>query len=333
MPRRHHRFFSLFVVLLAVAPLMLLVSCHPPAASGNGLLPVRLQLDWYPQPEHGGFYAALENGYYREEGLDVTILPLGAYGSGLQMVAAGRADFGLGSSDQILEAVSNGLPLLAIGATMQHDPQALMVHTDSPVHSFADLDGHTVAVEPGAVWFRFLVQKYHLRNVREIPATLSIASFLADPAYIQQIFVTSEPYFVTHAGAGCRTLLISDAGYDPYRVFFTSRNFLARHPQAVAGFVRASIRGWRTYLDNPAPTNALLQRLNPALNPDQMNFTVQALRQGGFITGSATDGSQIGFMRAARWQQLADQLRQLAVIPRSVDPATAYTLQFVSQPH
>ena len=330
MQRTPSRFFSLVCTLLAACSMLLFVGCHRGATGSNGLLPVRLQLDWYPQPEHGGFYAALQNGYYKEEGLDLTIQPLSAYGSALPLVAADRAQFGLGSSDQILEAVSNGLPLVAVGATMQHDPQALMVHTGSPVHSFADLDGRTVAAEPGSVWFRFLVQKYHLKNVHEIPATLSIAGFLASPDYIQQIFVTSEPYLVAHAGATCRTLLISSAGYDPYRVFFTNRDFLAQHPQVVAGFVRASIRGWQAYLQNPAPTNALLPQLNPALNPEQMKFTVEALHSGGFITGDAPDGSRIGAMRAARWQTLAEQLRQLGVLQHPLDPASSYTLQFVS---
>src|ERR1035441_2139420 len=76
-------------------------------AAGTGLAPLRLQLDWYPQPEHGGFYTAQMLGYYKAEGLNVTISPLPQYGSVAQIVATGRADIGLGSSDQILEWNSN----------------------------------------------------------------------------------------------------------------------------------------------------------------------------------------------------------------------------------
>jgi hypothetical protein len=108
-----------------------------PASSNKGLVPVRLQADWYPQPEQGGYFTESPRATTKKEGLDVTILPLGQYTSGLQVVASGGAEFGLGSSDQILEAVSNGLPLVAVGATMQHDPQAVMVHKDSPVHNFS----------------------------------------------------------------------------------------------------------------------------------------------------------------------------------------------------
>uniref|UniRef100_E6QJ02 Taurine uptake ABC transporter (TauT) family,periplasmic substrate-binding protein n=1 Tax=mine drainage metagenome TaxID=410659 RepID=E6QJ02_9ZZZZ len=301
------------------------------AVEDHGLLPVRLQADWYPQPEQGGFYTALAKGYYRQEGLDLSILPLGQYGSGLQIVASGGAEFGLGSSDQILEAVANGLPLIAVGATMQHDPQALMVHTDSPVHDFSNLNGYTVAAQPGATWFQFIVHKYQLKNVREVPATQSVANFLADPNYIQQIFVTSEPFFVAKAGGQCRALLISSTGYDPYRVFFTSKDFLAQHPAAVAGFVRATIRGWQEYLRDPAPANALILKLNPAQNPEQMNYTVQALKDGKFITGEDSSGASIGRMTAQRWAENDKQLVQLGVIQHPIDPTAAYTLRFLPQ--
>ena len=89
------------------------------------------------------------SGYYKAEGLDVTLLPLPQYGSVAQLVSTGKADFGLGSSDQILEWDSNGLPLIAVAATMQHDPQAIMVHKDSPVHDFKDLEGQTIAAQTG----------------------------------------------------------------------------------------------------------------------------------------------------------------------------------------
>lgn len=305
------------------------------SSSSSGLTPVRLQADWYPQPEQGGYFAGVADGFYQKEGLELTILPLGQYASALQVVASGSAEFGLGSSDQILEAVSNGLPLVAVGATMQHDPQAVMVHPDSPVHAFTDLEGHTVAAQPGATWFRYLVTKYQLKNVRETPATHSIANFLADPNYIQQIFVTSEPYFVTKAGGSFRTLLISGTGYDPYRVFFTRRDFIDQHPDLVQKFVRATIQGWKDYLRKPGPANNLILKQNPAQNAQQMQYTLQALKDGGFITGvpgadSFDSHAQIGKMTADRWSALSEQLNSLGILHKTIDPTSAYTLRFLS---
>jgi NitT/TauT family transport system substrate-binding protein len=295
----------------------------------TGLTPLRLQLDWYPQPEHGGFFAAQLLGYYKAEGLDVSFLPLPQYASAAQMVASGKADLGLGSSDAVLEWNSNGLPLVAVAATMQHDPQAVMVHQDSPVHDFKDLEGHTIAAQTGATWLKYVIERYNLHQVKEIPATLSIANFLADPSYIQQIFISSEPFFAKQAGVEVRTLLISSSGYDPYRVQFTSRDFAAQHPDLIAKFVRASIRGWQAYLADPQATNAMLLKLNPALNPAQEAYSAQALRDGGFITGSDPGSPPTGSMTAARWQTLDDQLKSLGILHGPVDPTTTYSLKFV----
>lgn len=311
------------------ACLMLASGCHSnQAGSANGLTPVRLQLDWYPQPEQGGFFTAQLLGYYKAEGLDVTILPLPQYGSVAQLVATGKAEFGLGSSDQVLEWNSNGLPLVAVSATMQHDPQAIMVHNDSAIRGFKDLEGHTIAAQTGATWLKYVISRYGLRQVHQIPSTLSIANFLADRDYVQQIFITSEPFFAKQAGADVRTLLISESGYDPYRVQFTTRDFAARNPEVVTKFVRASIRGWREYLRNPDPTNAQLLTLNPALNPAQEAYTAKALKGGSFVAGSKEDGSEVGIMTAERWQATYNQLKSLGIVQGSFDPGSAYSLKF-----
>ena len=317
------------VFLLILLGLTLIGCRSHEAANNSGLTPVRLQLDWYPQPEHGGFYTAQIKGYYKEEGLDVTLLPLPQYGSAAQLVATAKADFGLGSSDQILEWDSNGLPLEAVAATLQHDPQAIMVHKDSPIHDFKDLEGHTIAAQTGATWLKYVIARYNLRQVRQIPSTLSIASFLADPAYVQQIFITSEPFFAQQAGADVRTLLISSSGYDPYRVQFTTYDYAEKHPEAVTRFVRASIRGWQDYLRDPAPTNAYLLKLNPALNPAQEAYTAQALRDGNFVTGSGPAGPQTGRMTARRWQTSYEQLKSLGILKGPVNPEAVYSLKFV----
>jgi NitT/TauT family transport system substrate-binding protein len=323
LPLRLHITISLCLLGL------LLDGCGRQRAT-SGLTPVTLQTDWYPQPEHGGFYDAQIRGYYKDEGLDVTILPGGPYVNSDQQVSVGAAQFAMGSSDHILQAIDNGAPLVAVAATMQHDPQAVMVHQESPVHSFQDLDGHAVAIRLGAsTWFDYLVKRYNLKNVREIPATYSVANFLADPGYMQQIFVTSEPFFVRQAGVPVRTLLISETGYNPYRVFLTSRSFLQQHPEVVAKFVRASLRGWRDYLTHPDDVNAAIAKLNPALSVPQMKFSYEALRDQHFIDGDAPGGVELGRFDPARWTSMYQQLLELKVIHKPFDPAIAYTMQFM----
>jgi NitT/TauT family transport system substrate-binding protein len=319
---------SLFLLLLCCGAALSIEGCSAKKPA-NGIFPVKLQTDWYPQAEQGGFYNALVKGYYKDEGLDVTIVPGGPYGNGLQQVAANSEQFGMGSSDNILEAVGNDEPLIAVGATMQHDPQGIMVHADSSVHTFADLEGHTVAVKPGSTWFAFLEKRFKFQNLRTIPATFSVSNFLQDPNYIQQVFVTSEPFFARKSGAQVRTLLTSDTGYDPYRVFFTSTTFVKEHPEIVAKFVRASLRGWRDYLNDPAAANDMIARLNPAMSRDQMAYTLQALKDEKFIVGSDPGGSQLGQFDPARWQTMYRQLLDLKIITKPFDPAIAYTREFL----
>jgi NitT/TauT family transport system substrate-binding protein len=319
---------SVLPVRCLLVAVLFALGCHHSSVS-NGLTKVTLQADWYPQPEHGGFYTALVKGYYKDEGLDLTIQPGGPFVSPAKQVSSGAAQFGMGASDGTLEAVADGLPLVAVAATMQHDPQGIMVRKESPIHSFADINGHTVAVIPGSTWFEYIVEHFQLKNVREIPSTMSVSNFITDPQYIQQAFATSEPYFARQAGIETRVLLTSDAGYQPYRVMFTTREMLQQHPIVVGKFIRASLKGWADYLNDPAAAHAAVAKLNPALNPAWMQFTWQALRDGHFITGDDSNGAQLGRMNSERWSTMYKQLAELKVIDKPFDPATAYTLQFV----
>ncbi len=317
------------ITALCLAALCLFSGCKRQVVRSDGLFPVTLQTDWYPQPEHGGFYTALLKGYYKAEGLDVTIVPGGPFVIGDQQLAIGAATFSMSSSDAVLVAASHGLPLVAVAATLQRDPQGIMVHKESPVHSFADLNGRTVAVKPGSIWFQYLVKKYKLDNVREIPATFSVANFLADPNYIQQAFVTSEPYFAKKGGAETRMLMATDGGFPTYRVYLTSQEFIKNHPDIVANFVSASTKGWRDYIADPSLANAEINKLNPAMSKDQMEFSARTLKEMGFETGNGPDGDQLGRFTEERWETVYKELVALKVITNPIDPKTAYTMQFL----
>jgi NitT/TauT family transport system substrate-binding protein len=320
--------FLRILCVLVFAGLSVL-GCRRPAED-SGLTRIVFQADWYPQPEHGGFYTALAQGYYKDEGLDVTILPGGPYVTVEQQVSAGAAQFGMGSSDKVLEANSQGQSLVAVAATMQHDPQGIMVRKDSPIHSFSDLNGHSVAIKVGeSTWFEFITKRFQLNNVHVIPAMMNVANFVADPQYIQQAFATSEPYFAHQAGVETRVLLISDAGYSPYRVMYTTRVYVEQHPEVVAKFVRASVKGWKEYLNDPAAAHVMIAKLNPALNPEWMRYTWTQLRDGRFVAGEDPSGAQVGQMEPKRWTTMYEQLVDLKVIDKPFDPATAYTLQFL----
>jgi NitT/TauT family transport system substrate-binding protein len=114
---------------------------------------------------------------------------------------------------------------------------------------------------------------------------------------------------------------------------FTTRDFLRQHPETVAKFVRASLRGWREYLRDPAAAHEAIAKLNPALGADWMQFSWEALRDGRFVAGVDLGGRQLdqklGQMESARWTTMYNQLLELKVIDKPFDPASAYTLEFL----
>ena len=290
---------------------------------------IRLATDWYPQAEHGGYYNALVRGYYAAAGLDVEILPGNPRDTAERRVAAGAAQFGMSGSDTILIAHEHGLPLVAVTTTLQHDPQAVMVRAESPVKSFADLSDHRISVGTGAPWFRYILLKYNLKNVQELPLTFTVAEFVRDPTWIQQAFVPSDPYFARQKGIEPRLLPIRDSGYDNYRVLMASRTILNENPDVVRRFVAACVRGWSEYLRDPSAANALILKCNPAMTQGQLMYSWGALRDGHYIEGFAENGEGVGQMSAARWQDEYAILKRVGVLKTAFDPREAYTLQFI----
>lgn len=306
-----------------------LVSCEKKDASSDAemLTKVTLVTDWYPQPEHGGFYNALVRGYYQEAGLDVTILPGGPNAIGGQRIATGAVEFGLSTSDDVNIQVEQGLPLVAIGPTMQHDPIGIMVREESGIERFEQLEGRSIAVAPAAAWFLFLNKKYNWKNVRVAPLTFSVANFVNDVNYIQQVFITSEPFFVERAKVKYRVLLTRNVGFDPYRVFFTNKNLIEKNPKMVQAFVTASLRGWKDYMVDPSAANAEIAKQNPAMDADKMAYSWNALKAGNYVTGEKE--GEFGKLDPARLQKQYEILKSIGLLKKDLGVEAAYTTQFL----
>ena len=277
------------------------------------LLHVRFQTDWFPQGEHGGFYYAQAMGYYAEEGLDVEIMPGGLTYMGALKITEGKADFAMHKAESIIRHADQGMPLKIVMATLQHDPQGIMLHKESPVRDFKDLDSRKLMAMPGGVWLAYLEKKYDMSPIL-IPSDKGMERFLSDPDLAQQCMVTSEPFYAAKRGVKTRVLLLRDSGFDPYHVVYTSDAFLAAHPEAVRAFVRAAIRGWRDYLTkDPTPAFDLIMKLNPRQTREQLEYSRNALIDGGYAFDKG-DVDGYGMIDSARMETIAAQMLDLGMI-------------------
>jgi NitT/TauT family transport system substrate-binding protein len=310
---------KLLPLLLGAAALLGGCSKAPaPAASPSAYPRIRFKTDWYAQAEHGGFYQALARGYYRDAGLDVSIDQGGPGALVSQLMLAGQADIAMGRSDDMILWGSQGIPFVIVGVYMERDPQAILVHEEGPVRTFADLNGRTVMGEQGSDWIDFLKAHYHI-DFNLIPMNFGLAQFMADKNFIQQCFVTNEPYFVRKNGGHPRTLLMSDAGFNPYRVIYTTRRFADRYPGAVRAFVAASYRGWADFMGgDPSPAKALIAKVNPNMTEDFMDYSIGAMRDYHLYTGKAEAGDRPGLMTRARLEEQDRILLDLKIIPELI---------------
>ena len=309
---------SFFALVACTTTLLTGCRRETPQKAADAPLKVRLQSDWYPQGEHGGFYYALANGYYAEEGLDVEILPGGINYMGALKVTEGQAEFAMNKAEAILRHVDQGMPLRIVMATLQHDPQGILLHDESPVHTFKDLDGRLLMAMPGGTWLAYLGKKY-IFEPRLIPSDKGMERFLSDPELSQQCMATSEPFYASQNGVKTRVLLLKDSGFDPYHVVYTSDRFAAEHPEAVQAFVRASIRGWKDYMSkDPSPAFAIIKALNSRQTDAQLNYSRQALTDGGYVYVEK-DGSDCGKVTDERMETLAKQMLDLGIIKQQPD--------------
>lgn len=318
-------------LLLAPRPFLLgivLIFCglgctsrESPAPNGtaDSLRKVKLALNWFPEAEHGGFYAAQLNGHFAAEGLAVEIIPGGPDSPVVPQVARGAIEFGVANADQVPLGRAQGANVVATFAAIDQSPRCILVHEESGIKSLQELKDVTLAVTSGRAFAEYLKAKVPLKNVREVPYDGSVAPFLRDKKFTQQAYEFSEPFLAEEQGANVRVLPIREIGYNIYTsMLITSDRTLRENPEIVGAMNRACKKGWRDYLQDPAAVNAHLRKLNPELTPGVLEFGVEAIRP--LTTFEQED---FGQMQLDRWQTLVEQLTELGMLAKGKVSAEA----------
>lgn len=290
---------------------------------------VQVILGWLAEPSRGGLFAAQQQGFYEEVGLEVT-LNAGTDISAVQLVGAGRAEFGIGDADELLSAREQGIPVVALSAAFQDNPRILVYHLSNPVADFESLVDRTVYLDLGDDWWEWVKGEFELgTDVDERSYTGQLANFIADENALVQGYIGSEDVTLASKGIDVGVLRVGESGFNPYtNILFTTEDFIAESPDIVTAMVEATTRGWEFYKEGYPEVHPGMQGLNAELTLESMELTAEAQRD--FIYGGDAATYGVGYMSEERWVALDRQLRELGVIEEEFDLSAVWTTEFLA---
>ena len=294
------------------------------ATDGKSLTNVTLQLNWFPEAEHGGYYAALVHGFFAAEGLDVEIIPGGPGSPVIQKLVANQTTFVVGNADQVLTGRNQEAEVTALFAPIQMSPRCIMVHASSGIERLDELQNMTVALSAGRAFALYMQKKLSLEGVRVVGYPGSMSVFLNDNNFAQQGYVFSEPFIAEQQGGDPHVLMVSELGFNPYAsLLITRSDTVAAKPELVAAMVRASKQGWQTYLESPEKTNAAIHQENKEMGLEILDYGATVLKD--LCLPDAMPAAQLGDMTLQRWTQLRDQLAEIDLVDKNLDVSKAFT--------
>ncbi len=268
---------------------------------------VRLALDWTPNTDHTGIFVARHEGWYRDSGIDLQVLPY-ATATPETLMAAHQAECGISFQDSLTFAVAAGADIVSVAAILQKTASAIGVLADGPIHRPRDLDGKTYA------GFGYPNEVPTLRAVIQADggtgdfkvATLDAAAYEAlyqKRADFTIPFTAWEGVEAAQRKIDLRYFQFSDYGFPEFYqvVLACDRQWLDRDPDAAHRFIGATMRGFRFAAEHPDEAAAMLVAENPGAfdaNPDLPRASQQFLVDGTYLTDAS---GNVGTQTLERW--------------------------------
>ncbi len=288
------------------------------AAAPAQLQTVRLQLKWRHQFQFAGYYAAVDQGYFRDEGLQVELLE-GAPGlDPSASLVSGTADFAV-DSPAILIKRQQGMPLVALAAIFQHSPNVIMTVEGSRIVSPHDLRGKRVMMTPATdpECLAMLVSEgVSLQVLTQVPHSWNIEDLVDGRVDAMSAYLTSEPYYMQERGVAAAFIRPINYGIDFYGdCLVASESLVLKNPARVEAFLRAVQRGWLYAMKNPQEMASLIrERYAPHLSLEYLLFEAGAMRE--LIR---PDFVEIGHMNPERWRHIASLYVRLGMMRADYD--------------
>ncbi len=284
---------------------------------------VTLLMDWFPQGNQSGFWQAQLDNQYHDD-LEITVKPGGPKVRTTTAVASGQVEFGLNGSDSVMMANSKGAKLRAIFVSLGHVPYNLVYHPNTGVKTIQDLNGRRFAVVMGITYWKWVKHKYGLDKVQEFPLTGDLGLFAKTPNMFQQGYSIFLPARMDAKGIPNAQFKVADLGYRPYSVLFTSEKLIKGNPALVQAVVDRLSMSFHKSLVDPKPTRDLILSKSKKTTVAIHNNALRLMKRD-FLP---KDWSKIGCQDPNRWVELANQMKEVDVLPADFDPHQSYDTSF-----
>jgi len=305
-----------FMFALGIAVPTSLANTLPPEVGGN-LQKVRVQLKWTHQFQFAGFYAAIEQGYFRDVGLDVELIEGGPLIDPTAVVVAGDAEFGIGNSSLLID-FNTGRPIVAVAAILQHSPFVILARLDPTLRSVRDLEGKTLMGESHSTELTAYLKKAgvdleRIQLINHSGTALSLNASGLDRVDAMTAYISTEPFEAARQNIPYQIFNPRDLNINFYGdTLFTSLQLAKQAPKTVSAMRDALIAGWRYALTHQAEiVDLILQKYQPKMDRTELNFEAQAT-----YNLFQTDVVDIGYMSRERWQHIGEIYAEIGMIPK-----------------
>jgi PAS domain S-box-containing protein len=283
---------------------------------------VRVQLKWWHQFQFAGYYAAEKNGYYKEQGLNVKLIPGDPTHAAVAQVLNNKADFGITGADIVVDYAS-GKPLVALGAIFQHSPYTILSLKEKSIHVPSDLIGKRLMASPDQGWTElkavFLREGIAPDSLKLLSHSWKNTDLIEDKADAITAYISVEVNQLRKLGVEPSYILPINYGIDFYGdVLFTQKNLAESEPLLVKKFTEASFKGWDYAMSHTSEMADYILTLpgvkERGVTKDDLLVEAEAMRN--LIL---PDLVEVGHMNEGRWRHIVNIHRQLGLIKNEPD--------------
>lgn len=295
---------------------------------------VTLRMSWFPYADYSVYVIGLEKGFYKDEGLDVTMVPTKGSGLTTKLIGAGDAQFASASADATLIARTKGMPLKVLATLHQTSPTSVFSMASKGIETLKDLQGRTLASDPNSLKHKQFIAACRINGV-DIDAVKiqpikgsNFVHIIEDKADAMLAFGYIGDAMLRDKGYDVNEIKLNERGVDIYSIsLITNDSVIEKNPDLVERFVRATIKSWNYAVNHPEETLEAFIAKYPDLNRDDERK--QVLGVIDLMQSEYTKEHGYGYQSEEKWKATQDLLIEQGVIDERIDINEVYTNEFL----